>query len=264
MNKDQKKKIIKVLKDAKTNALINERVHDSLISLIKEKIDNKEIIEMATDKLSKQISNGVKVIDAIPKELNKNIESQAKDTSKIKKESKETNKYLRIISAKDTKKELVDIKNEIKDGNNRGIKALQDVMISLFNSMLTFLSKATFKVQPTAKSFETPQLVTFYDPKTGSVVSPTDLIPKRAVTNVYVPVNEVNQTINNSLDQYKVCDVDDSSTPKYYGFADKDENWYILRDNGSGQYRYAKGSGSYTTAWTDRATQNYDYFYNVF
>lgn len=264
MTKDQKKKIIEVLKNAKANDLINKRVHETLLSLVKEKINNEKIIKDASDNMIKHIGKGVRVIDAIPENVAKDINQQAGDTAEIKDGQKEANKYLRILSAKSDKKELGAIKDEIAQSQKRGIKALQDIVISLFNSLITFLSKATFKVQPTQKSFETPQLVTFYDPSTGKVVSPRDLIPKRPVTNVYVPVNEINQTINASLEQYKVCDVDDSSTPKYYGFADKDENWYILRDNGSGEYRYVKGSGSYATAWTNRASQSYDYYYNVF
>lgn len=65
-----------------------------------------------------------------------------------------------------------------------------------------------------------------------------------------------------NLDDYKIGNID-TSTPAYYGFTDKDGNWYIMK-NDSGAYTYVKGASGYTTAWTNRATQTYDYFYNIF
>lgn len=63
---------------------------------------------------------------------------------------------------------------------------------------------------------------------------------------------------------YQATDADTSNSVKYYGFTDKDENWYILRDDSGSSYRYAKGSGNYTTAWSGRAGLDYGYFYEVF
>lgn len=65
-----------------------------------------------------------------------------------------------------------------------------------------------------------------------------------------------------SLNNYKISNID-TSTPSYYGFTDKAGNWYIMK-NDSGAYTYVKGASGYTTAWTNRATQTYDYFYNIF
>jgi hypothetical protein len=69
------------------------------------------------------------------------------------------------------------------------------------------------------------------------------------------------------LGGYFISDKDDDATPNYYGFVDKDGNWYILKETvsaGADTYRYAKGTTGYTTAWTGRAGLTYDYFYNTF
>jgi|SRR6185436_826919 len=71
----------------------------------------------------------------------------------------------------------------------------------------------------------------------------------------------------NPLDKYKIANKDDDGTPNYYGFTDKDGNWYILKETisaGADTYRYIKGSSDFPTNWTGRAGLSYDYFENVF
>lgn len=64
---------------------------------------------------------------------------------------------------------------------------------------------------------------------------------------------------------YMISDIDDGSNPKYYGFIDRDSNWYILEENTTNKtYRYVKGVSGYTTNWTNRASLTYDYFNTVF
>jgi hypothetical protein len=66
---------------------------------------------------------------------------------------------------------------------------------------------------------------------------------------------------------YKATDVDADASPNYYGFTDQYGGWYIMKETlstGADTYRYCKGSSAYTTAWTNRDTQIYDYFYEVF
>ena len=53
----------------------------------------------------------------------------------------------------------------------------------------------------------------------------------------------------------------------YMGSVDRKGRWYILEQTRSGTtlaYRYVKGDSAYTTAWTAREAQSYDYFYEVF
>ena len=65
---------------------------------------------------------------------------------------------------------------------------------------------------------------------------------------------------------YKINDIDDSdATYTYYGFTTADGEWYIVREHRANQeFRYVRGASLYTTAWTNRATQTYDYYDNVF
>ena len=59
--------------------------------------------------------------------------------------------------------------------------------------------------------------------------------------------------------------MDVSSDPMYVGYVDPDGAWYIMEfNNASGTARYVKGSSGYTTAWTNRAIQSYDYYNEVF
>jgi len=70
------------------------------------------------------------------------------------------------------------------------------------------------------------------------------------------------------LSGYAISDKDDDASPNYFGFTDRDGNWYILKETinpGADTYRYATGSSNYTTNWTNRATTVvYDYFYTAF
>ena len=66
---------------------------------------------------------------------------------------------------------------------------------------------------------------------------------------------------------YKISDKDDDASPNYFGFVNADGSWYILKETvsaGADTYRYAAGSSSYTTNWTNRASLSFDHFFNVF
>jgi hypothetical protein len=64
-------------------------------------------------------------------------------------------------------------------------------------------------------------------------------------------------------DGYKITEIDDASSPAYYGFVNKDGAWFIMRENSSGEYRYTSGSSDFTnatTGWPNRASLSYGYF----
>lgn len=65
------------------------------------------------------------------------------------------------------------------------------------------------------------------------------------------------------LEAYKISDLDESTSTKYYGFLKDDGSWYILKIT-STQARYIKGASSYATNWTNRASLSYDYFDTAF
>ena len=76
----------------------------------------------------------------------------------------------------------------------------------------------------------------------------------------YVITIDASQT---ALGGYKISDVDDTSSTKYYGYIAIDGNWYILKE-ASNTYRYAKGSSTYSTNWTNRVGLTYDYYNEIF
>jgi len=68
------------------------------------------------------------------------------------------------------------------------------------------------------------------------------------------------------IDGYVLTELDDGLT-SYYGYVDKNSNWYILREDALGHYRYAKGAEQFSTNWDNRANElliTYDTFDNVF
>ncbi len=67
-----------------------------------------------------------------------------------------------------------------------------------------------------------------------------------------------------STDGYEISQVDDSTTPAYYGFVHKTGAWYITKEDATGAYRYAKGAVDFATSWTSRAGLTYDYFDAIF
>lgn len=73
----------------------------------------------------------------------------------------------------------------------------------------------------------------------------------------------VNSTVTGTVlskptDAYGISNIEDTGTYKYYGFEDKDGNWYILRKTlATNIYLYAAGASDYSTAWTNRASQTY-------
>ncbi len=70
------------------------------------------------------------------------------------------------------------------------------------------------------------------------------------------PATEANQDI---LARYRISDIDDP----YYGYLDKDGNWYIMKMDGISA-RYSRGDSDYATNWANRLSLTYDYFDAIF
>ena len=69
---------------------------------------------------------------------------------------------------------------------------------------------------------------------------------------------------NDPTSVYKISNLDTGGDIKYFGYLDKDGNWYIMQLT-SVSSLYIKGTSDYETNWTNRAISlNYDYFHNVF
>lgn len=95
----------------------------------------------------------------------------------------------------------------------------------------------------------------------GSVPGPGTVSLKDSTGNVIDPA------IKKPTDGYAVTEIDDSTSTAYYGFVNKDGEWFIQKEDSSGGYRYTKGSSGFTnatTGWPNRTNLSYDYFDNIF
>lgn len=63
---------------------------------------------------------------------------------------------------------------------------------------------------------------------------------------------------------YQGSDIDETGETRYYGLVDSEGNWKIVSTSVSGAIRYCKGESGYALAWSNRASQTYDYYFNTF
>jgi hypothetical protein len=76
----------------------------------------------------------------------------------------------------------------------------------------------------------------------------------------------IDPAIKLPTDGYKISEIDDSS-PSYYGFVDKDGDWFIMEESSTGQYKYYKKTGdndTFTVEWPNRGGFTYLYFDSIF
>ncbi len=92
----------------------------------------------------------------------------------------------------------------------------------------------------------------------GSVPGPGTVAIKNSA-GVQIDPAEAHPT-----DGYEITEIDDTSSPAYYGFLKKNGYWYIMKEDSAGAYRYSKGTTAFTTNWTNRASLTYDYFNSIF
>jgi hypothetical protein len=76
--------------------------------------------------------------------------------------------------------------------------------------------------------------------------------------------NKINPAEKSPTDGYAITNIDDASTPAYYGFVKKTGDWYIMNQSADGVYLYAKGTVDFSTNWDNRSGLGYDYFNVVF
>uniref|UniRef100_A0A7C4QXL7 Twin-arginine translocation signal domain-containing protein n=1 Tax=candidate division CPR3 bacterium TaxID=2268181 RepID=A0A7C4QXL7_UNCC3 len=75
--------------------------------------------------------------------------------------------------------------------------------------------------------------------------------------------HRIDPAIKKPTDGYSIAQIDTTS-PSYYGYQDKDGNWYIVKESSDGSFRYCRGYGNFSSSWTSRSSLSYDYFENVF
>lgn len=77
----------------------------------------------------------------------------------------------------------------------------------------------------------------------------------------------IDPAIKTPTDGYKITEIDDDSTPAYYGFVNKDGAWFIMKEDPATtpNYSYTRGDSNFSASWEDRAIlTSYDYFDAVF
>lgn len=95
----------------------------------------------------------------------------------------------------------------------------------------------------------------------GSVPGPGTV----AVKNI--AGSQIDPAEKQPTDGYRITQLDDASTPAYYGYVDKTGAWFIMKEDSSGNYRYVRGASGFTnaaTGWPNRANLTYDYFDAIF
>lgn len=70
---------------------------------------------------------------------------------------------------------------------------------------------------------------------------------------------------SNILEGYKLADMETGGATEYYGYTDKDENWYIIALTTTTS-KYCSGAAAYGAAWAARVPpgQTYAYYHEVF
>ena len=209
-----------------------------------------EIINRVTAELVGEIKVDKSSIAFISDEINKQLEIIASSIANAIRESQpEVLAEIKVNNLSEAKTEEVTVKNlrGIEDKISDLTKAVID------NKPYINVEKQDITFPRAAKDYISVRLTdgqSYYDAKGGGVISGFG-------------------GSSDPLIGYQVADKDDSSDPKYFGFANSKGAWYILKEENS-SYRYAagtprrEGGGLYTDAWTNRANLDYFYFYEVF
>lgn len=266
MNKinDIKEKLQEKILRLKATQNINEKIYKATIDALVEKNKTEINIERQSKEMTsiiKDLKSGISV-----DHINKKISIKKPTWFKI--EKLEENLSDIGYSIDRAEKTLINENKRQRDGIFKQTEVLVSVIGSVFTNLTNFLTKLSnkvFMVQNTPEHYKTPQTFIQLDPKTNKPVDPNKKQPiSVGVSMPSAQFNSLRTSIQDSLDQYKVNDVDESADPKYYGFSDKDGKWYILENTSDSAFRYSKGDDDYSTNWTNRASLTYDLFHNIF
>ena len=88
------------------------------------------------------------------------------------------------------------------------------------------------------------------------------------ISGTSVPITgEVSNSNDDPTAKYKITNIDSSGDTKYFGYLDRDGNWYIMKLTAT-QGLYAKGTSNYLSNWDENGKYignlEFDYFNNVF
>ena len=147
-------------------------------------------------------------------------------------------------------------------------KVIKNYTFDIVNKTITFLDYINIDLERINLIVNVTRGAVLYDPNNpnarGTVTG--NVLTLQCGTGVMDNSDKLQIDYEEDLiSMYRISDIDDASNPKYYGFLKADGGWYILReDTTNNTYRYAKGDSEYSTAWTNRVSQTYDFFDVVF
>jgi hypothetical protein len=75
---------------------------------------------------------------------------------------------------------------------------------------------------------------------------------------------KINPAQQSATDNYSISEIDDSTSTAYFGFINEQGQWYIMKEDAGGAFRYVKGDGDFESNWAVRDELSYNYFNNVF
>lgn len=281
MQKQSKKRKLEKIKDA----LAPEKAVVANLSRIVDRIDNNqnELREIKDSLLIAIEKNKVVSVDNLQeqKEFPKDISiNNLKDI-----EFPESIKEVSVNNLKDIEFpqeiKVTNIQEIDQDHKPKWIDTMVEGFFVILSGLLNKITSKTFTVKTSEESRLKPQMVMFINPQTGRPESVQTHIHNASgglggPNAVYLrdksgeKINPAtDESILDSLDEYKISDIDDADPTKYYGFLKKDGGYYILEeDTVAKTYRYYKGSSGYdiavTGAWATRVSQTYDYFNVIF
>lgn len=76
--------------------------------------------------------------------------------------------------------------------------------------------------------------------------------------------NDITPAQNSPTDGYNITQIDDATSTSYFGFINKNGQWFIMKEADDNSYRYVKGDNDFSGNWERRKNLTYDYFDKVF
>ena len=241
----------------------DKRREDELLkAIVQNKPDNSDVVG-AIEKLALAFENKLN-------ELEDKIEA-IEMTTNVTTEKHEHNIETKDIDIKPIIKAIEDNKVDVnieKFDDSKQIEGLGDIKkeIGTLSKQIDSFKKAQVQV-PVQRA--------------GKKTDPSEYVPVRltdgkrfyraieematAMSAQVLPITD-GALVTSSVDplvKYKTTDLDTTSATKYVGYTDVDGNWFIKEITAT-TIRFVKGTSSYTTNWTNRASLTFDYFYNIF
>lgn len=96
----------------------------------------------------------------------------------------------------------------------------------------------------------------------GSTPSTVNTVGTSTLTDV--SGNKINPAQQSLTDNYSITEIDDATPTAFFGFINDKGQWYIMKEDATGAFRYAKGESNFEEGWARREKLTYDYFNNVF